>query len=150
MAKRYENGRIVGNYEVLRFVGRRRHARYKSTYETIYRVRCTSCGEVQDLTSHDMAVKSSCSCMRSGALSQRFIDRNQRNVNCYRQIEDNNDDRLWMTPDEIYRHYNNLADKSTGVSILAELNNCKEDEIRNILMSESRKRKEAVWQTSNG
>lgn len=143
MAKPYEEGRIVGNYEVIRYQGRR--VGYNGTYESVYRVRCTSCGKVQDMTSYEMRRPSSCACMQNDLILSTKHKRSMVQSNA-----DGNTDKLWMTPGEIWRHYNSLADKSGGVAILAELNDVSEREIRKILREESNKRKDKLWQTSNG
>lgn len=41
--------------------------------------------------------------------------------------------RLWMTDEEICRHYRLAADKREAVAILADLNLAKQDEIREVL-----------------
>lgn len=143
MAKPYEEGRIVGSYEVIRYLGRR--VGYNGAYESVYRVRCTSCHKVQDMTSYEMRRPSSCVCMQSTPVRSTERKRSRVQPNA-----DDNADRLWMSPGEIWRHYNELADKSNGVAILAELNDVSEREIRKILREESNKRKDKLWQTSNG
>lgn len=141
MAKRYESGRIVGNYEVIRYLERR--IGYNGIYENIYRVRCTSCHKVQDMSSYDMRSQSSCICAQHAPV--RPTNRKRSWVRNAIPSIDDNADRLWMSPGEIRRHYNNLADKSAGVTILAELNGASEEEIRAILREQNEARKEPVY-----
>ena len=63
MAKPYTVGQIVGVVEVIAYLGRRTNVRRQ--YESVYRVRCTSCGKVQDLTSYDMRSKYACECQKT-------------------------------------------------------------------------------------
>lgn len=122
MAKTYKEGRTVGSYEVIRYLGRR--IGYNRVYESVYRVRCTSCRKVQDMTSYDMRRPSSCACMQNTPV--RYTERKRSRVQP-------NADRLWMSDGEIRRHYNSLADKAEGITILAQLNGVDEKEIRAIL-----------------
>lgn len=128
MAKTYEAGRIVGCVEVIGYLGHKLNV--KRQYDNIYRVKCIHCGKVQDITTYEMRSKYACECQkvevnglaRKWARSRAVITPTAAPT-----------DRLWMSDEEIRRHYRGLANKAEGVTILAELNDVSEAEIRAIL-----------------
>lgn len=128
MAKPYTVGQIVGIVEVIAYLGRRTNVRRQ--YESVYRVRCTSCGKLQDLTSYDMRSKYACECQKTDV--NGFAKKYARSRSILAPKTDPTD-RLWMSDEEIRRHYRELANKAEGVTILAELNDVSEAEIRRIL-----------------
>ncbi|MBQ8288112.1 MAG: hypothetical protein IJX76_04990 [Clostridia bacterium] len=128
MATPYEKGRIVGSYEVIAYLGRRLNC--LKQYESVYRVRCTSCQKVQDMTSYDMRRPTSCECQKPENV--RGIVRKWSRMRGVMEHVDNSD-KLWMSDGEIRRHYNSLADKVEGITILAQLNGVDEKTIRQIL-----------------
>lgn len=99
-------------------------------YESVYRVRCSSCQKVQDMTSYDMRRSTSCECQKPENV--RGIVRKWSRMNDVVEHVDNSD-KLWMSDGEIRRHYNSLANKAEGITILAQLNGVDEKTIRKIL-----------------
>lgn len=132
--KPYEPGRIVGGFEVIQYLGRHRIPS-SSNYASIYRVRCTSCGRELEVESHRLRCRYLCEC--KSKLSEDRECAKRRVMRMMRPTV--TESERWMTDHEIYRHYSQLADKSTGITILAELNDISERAVKRILHEQKEK-----------
>ncbi|MGM9647131.1 MAG: hypothetical protein ACI3YH_03245 [Eubacteriales bacterium] len=130
MAKRYEPGRIVGDFEVIEWVGRRHYT--ASAMMGVYRVRCRSCGRECEKSSYDLRSKYGCICMDE-TKSERYAKR----------VRVNKERKPWMDEGLIYRSWKEMTNRAAGVTILAQLNDVPVKMIRRIIADGKRKEETA-------
>ena len=133
MAKSYEPGTIVGEFEILETAGRRRNG--NRTPIVIYHARCRFCGREFNRSAAELRSKYGCGCAADEPKNGRYISSMTSNKPAKPEP--------WMDEGEIYRSWKSMRDRTEGVAVLAQLNGVSERVIEEIIAAKKRQERKA-------